>query len=143
LAEKDLYLFIILLHTIHIHNLLFSYLATNQKKSCLVMERRCDSGEDVEKPLYLPQPEDEYLTKSEHTLGPLESWTTAKITYFRDGEITGLRPVADRYSITFYISSESCARSLYIFRQSNEKFAISHQYVIQNNLRLIEIASRI
>lgn len=106
-----------------------------------MMEHGC--GDNVEKPpLYLPQPEDEYPSKPEHTMGPLGPWATGKVTCSRETGITGLRPVADQYSITRYGPSEWRAHNLSIFQQSNERICDA-QYVIQYNLRLFEIASRI
>ncbi|XP_071630899.1 tektin-4 [Temnothorax longispinosus] len=95
---------------------------TEKTEPCLAMEHECGCGDNVEKPpLYLPQPEDEYPSKPEHTMGPLGPWATGRVTCSREGGITGLRPVADQYSITRYGPSEWRAHNLSIFQQSNEK----------------------
>ncbi|XP_011695927.1 PREDICTED: tektin-4 [Wasmannia auropunctata] len=89
---------------------------------CLATKLECDRGDTAEKPpLYLPQSEDEYPSKPENTMGPLGPWATGKVTCSREGGITGLRPVADRYSITRYGPSEWRAHNLSIFQQSNER----------------------
>ncbi|KYM98178.1 Tektin-4 [Cyphomyrmex costatus] len=86
------------------------------------MKDECGCGDNTEKsPLYLPQPEDEYPPKPEHTMEPIGPWATGKVTCSRGGGITGLRPVADRYSITRYGPSEWRAHNLNIFQQSNER----------------------
>ncbi|XP_012054472.1 PREDICTED: tektin-4 [Atta cephalotes] len=84
------------------------------------MKHEC--GDNAEKPpLYLPQPEDEYPPKFEHAMEPIGPWATGKVTCSREGGITGLRPVADRYSITRYAPSEWRAHNLNIFQQSDER----------------------
>ncbi|XP_012537478.1 tektin-4 [Monomorium pharaonis] len=96
---------------------------TEKAQPCFEMENGCgDCVDNVEKPpFYLPQPEDEYPSKPEHTMGSLGPWATGKVTCSREGGITGLRPVADRYSITRYGPSEWRAHNLSIFQQSNER----------------------
>ncbi|XP_018371091.1 PREDICTED: tektin-4 [Trachymyrmex cornetzi] len=89
---------------------------------CSMMKHECGSGDNAEKPpLYLPQPEDEYPPKPGHTMEPIGPWATGKVTCSREGGITGLRPVADRYSITRYGPSEWRAHNLSIFQQSNKR----------------------
>ncbi|KYN13890.1 Tektin-4 [Trachymyrmex cornetzi] len=95
-----------------------------------MMKHECGSGDNAEKPpLYLPQPEDEYPPKPGHTMEPIGPWATGKVTCSREGGITGLRPVADRYSITRYGPSEWRAHNLSIFQQSNKRICDA-QYLL-------------
>lgn len=75
-------------------------------------------------------------------MGPLGPWATGRVTCSREGGITGLRPVADQYSITRYGPNEWRAHNLSVFQQSDERIRDA-QYVIQYNLRLFETASRV
>lgn len=59
---------------------------------------------------------------------PLGPWATGQVSCSPKGGITGLRPVADRYSVTRHGPSEWRAHNLNIFLQSNEKVADA-QYV--------------
>lgn len=109
------------------------------------MEHRDDCGDNTEKPpLYFPQPEDEYPPKPEDSIEPLGPWATGRVTRSLKSGITGLRPVADRYSITRYGPSEWRAHNLSIFQHSNEKicdaqYAIRHKYyVIYKNYNYLE-----
>ncbi|KAG5315750.1 TEKT4 protein, partial [Acromyrmex insinuator] len=93
-----------------------------EAQPCPMMKHECGCGDNAEKPpLYLPQPEDKYPPKLEHTMEPIGPWATGKVTCSRENGITGLRPVADRYSITRYGPSEWRAHNLSIFQQSNER----------------------
>ncbi|XP_011639079.1 tektin-4 isoform X1 [Pogonomyrmex barbatus] len=93
----------------------------NAVQSCCAMDHENGCGDIEKPPLYLPQPEDEYPSKPERTMGPLGPWATGRITCSCKGGITGLRPVADRYSVTRYGPSEWRAHNLSVFQQSNEK----------------------
>jgi len=63
------------------------------------------------------------------SLGP---WVTGKTTCSPEDGITGLRPVADRYSITNSGPHKWWAHNLNIFEQSKEKIRDA-QYVSQQN----------
>lgn len=79
-------------------------------------------GDNIEKPpSYLSQPEDDYPPKPEYSMEPRGPWATGSVTCSIKGGITGLRPVADQYSITRYGPSEWRAHNLNTFQQSNEK----------------------
>ncbi|XP_067210904.1 tektin-4 isoform X1 [Linepithema humile] len=89
---------------------------------CPAMEHRNDCGDNVEKPPpYFPQLEDEYPPKPEDSMESPGPWATGRVTRSLKSGITGLRPVADRYSITRYGPSEWRAHNLSIFQHSNEK----------------------
>ncbi|KAL2721269.1 tektin-4 isoform X2 [Vespula maculifrons] len=83
--------------------------------------------EEVEKkpdeeisPMYLPQPGDELPVQDEGPMDATTPWATGRVTYTPQGGITGLRPVADRYSITRFGPSEWRAHNLTFFQQSDE-----------------------
>ncbi|KYN43031.1 Tektin-4 [Trachymyrmex septentrionalis] len=119
---------------------------------CPMTKHECSEngcGDNAEKPpFYLPQPEDEYPPKLEHTMEPIGPWATGKVTCSREGGITGLRPVADRYSITRYAPSEWRAHNLSIFQQSDERICdaqvaanrakqcVDHVYTTANKVQL-------
>lgn len=140
-AKKKLYLFIVLLHTCA-HDLLFpprDEISNWKAQPSLALEHKYGCGDQVEKPPpYLPQPEDEYPSKPEQTMGP---WAAGRVTCSREGGLTGLRPVADQYSITRYGPSEWRAHNLSVFRQSDERIRDS-QYV-QYNLQYNYFESRL
>ncbi|KAL6440469.1 hypothetical protein ACFW04_003176 [Cataglyphis niger] len=109
------------------HNCLVetSYLDSQQTakmQSSPAMDRGDRCGDNMEKPpLYLPQPEDDYPSKPECSMESDGPCATGCETYSTKGGITGLRAVADQYSITRYGPSEWRAHNLNIFQQSNEK----------------------
>ncbi|RLU17935.1 hypothetical protein DMN91_010174 [Ooceraea biroi] len=95
---------------------------TKTQPCSAVEQHRGDRGDGTEKPpLYFPQPEDEYPSKPDYSMGPLDPWATGKLTCSPKGGITGLRPVANRYSITRCGPSEWRAHNSSVFQQSNEK----------------------
>ncbi|KAF7406321.1 hypothetical protein HZH68_005690 [Vespula germanica] len=71
-------------------------------------------------PMYLPQPGDELPVQDEGPMDATTPWATGRVTYTPQGGITGLRPVADRYSITQFGPSEWRAHNLTFFQQSDE-----------------------
>ncbi|KAL0121829.1 hypothetical protein PUN28_006945 [Cardiocondyla obscurior] len=97
-----------------------------QSELCVTMDHECGCGDSVEKPPpFLPQPKDGYPLKPEHTMGPVGPWATGSVTCSREDGITGLRPVADRYSITRHGPSEWRAHNSSVFQQSNERICNS------------------
>lgn len=75
----------------------------------------------VDEPLYLPQPGNELPVQPEEQMEPIGPWATGRVTYTSQDGLTGIRPVADRYSITNSGESQWRSNNLKFFKQSNEK----------------------
>ncbi|KAK2578310.1 hypothetical protein KPH14_002585 [Odynerus spinipes] len=86
---------------------------------CPMMEETSkELGEGA--PLYFPQPGDELPMKEEGSMDATGPWATGRVQYTPQGGITGLRPVADRYSITRFGPSEWRSHNHKFFQQSDE-----------------------
>ncbi|KAL2720721.1 tektin-4 isoform X2 [Vespula squamosa] len=106
------------------------YMCGDSQVDQRVMEENkfpCPTTEEVQKepnekvvPMYLPQPGDELPVTEEGPMNATTPWATGRVTYTPEGGITGLRPVADRYSITRFGPSEWRAHNLSFFQQSDE-----------------------
>ncbi|XP_047349358.1 tektin-4 [Vespa velutina] len=91
------------------------------KLPCPMMEEvQKEPNEQKINPMYLPQPGDELPMKDEGPMDATTPWATGQVTYTPQAGITGLRPVADRYSITRFGPSEWRAHNHTFFQQSDE-----------------------
>jgi len=99
---------------------------------CPAIEYRgaCGDG-DKPPPCSVNQFRDEDPSKQCLTIS-FDPWVTGKTTYSPKDGLTGLRPVADRYSITNRGPDKWWAHNLNIFEQSKEKIRDA-QYVSQEN----------
>lgn len=88
----------------------------------------------VDEQLYFPQPGNELPVQPEEQMEPIGPWATGRVTYTSQDGLTGIRPVADRYSITNSGESQWRSNNLKFFKQSNEK--------INEALRAISNAKR-
>lgn len=85
-----------------------------------LMKGRLEAGDNIAPP-YFPQPDDSLPLKSEGPMEPIGPWATGCVTYSPLAEMTGVRPVVDRYSTTRYSPAEWRAHNRTFFDESNEK----------------------
>ncbi|KAI4494784.1 hypothetical protein M0804_000985 [Polistes exclamans] len=90
------------------------------KFPCPMNEEIRMESDEKKNPLYFPQPGDELPMKDEGPMDETGPWATGRVTYTPQGGITGLRPVADRYSITRFGPSEWRQHNHTFFQQSDE-----------------------
>ncbi|XP_034182838.2 tektin A [Osmia lignaria lignaria] len=86
---------------------------------CPMMESTDNAAEKP--PPYLPQPGDELPAKLDAQMDAIGPWATGRVKYTPEDGLTGVRPVADRYSITQFGAPQWRANNMRFFQQSNEK----------------------
>lgn len=92
-------------------------------------------------PPYLPQPGDELPAKLDAQMDAIGPWATGRVKYTPEDGLTGVRPVADRCSITQFGAPQWRANNMRFFQQSNEKIeeaqCVNDPYRFMTNFAII------
>ncbi|XP_076240313.1 tektin A [Calliopsis andreniformis] len=103
---------------------------------CPMMET--SKGETQGKlPPYFPQPGDELPAQLEGSMEPIGPWATGRVTFTPTDGLTGVRPVADQYSVTKFGAPQWRAHNMKFFKQSDEKIRDA-QLAINNAKRCVD-----